>query len=173
MLANALLRDRTATTEQSRDTIGDRWIRVDLAWQFDADRRQSEGPRASFEQHGVLFLVVSKEDMHHGIILAKTTLDDLGLQIGYSDTCRSHFVARDGRLAVGKLLDTFPLDKLNSELSNPFARLCRLAEFAATRKKLRRDREAGIRPLPDRNEKRGIDDARRAYDTYRGDQAKA
>uniref|UniRef100_V5EYY0 Uncharacterized protein n=2 Tax=Kalmanozyma brasiliensis (strain GHG001) TaxID=1365824 RepID=V5EYY0_KALBG len=113
----------------------DRWILIDLSWPFDAASQtlRDDGSLVCFESKRVRFLIVPHREMKKGIILAKDVLEDQRLRV----TKGSHqtYLGADGKREEGVLLHGFQVNILNAAASDrPFERLCRLAEFAATRK---------------------------------------
>ncbi|SPO28108.1 uncharacterized protein UTRI_04499_B [Ustilago trichophora] len=172
VLANALVR-QGETGRASEDS--DPWITLDLFWPYDAGKqlRRSNGTIAGFDARQVRFLVVPKADMTHGIVLAKKTFESLGLEIRYASSSRRHYISRDGNINAGALLDAFPQGELRDKLSQPFARLCRLAEYAATRKNPKKSSECFFRQTNEFDDDRRRDelDARRTHDIYRSDRA--
>lgn len=168
VLANALVKSGQAEKELA-DENEDEWIRVDLSWPYDAGKpfKRSDGEIAYFKDKEIRFLIVPQYEMDHGIVLVKKTLDQLALQVRFSKTHRRHFVARDGDIDMGALLDSFPQERLSMHLAEPFTRLCSLAEYAMPRKNPKKEKDPFFQRDRGREDSRRFDDiVRRADDTY-------
>ena len=133
-LANTLVDRKLATVVPAGEN---EWLEVDLEWIYDAGRRMRSSDRASrsFSAERCRFLVIPKEYMRNGIVLAGDELLRLELEVDATREIVSRaYLAVHGRIELGINLMGLPKHVLRTNPQRPFDRMCRIAEHAMSRK---------------------------------------